>query len=51
MTDWVADVLRFRFEEIAPKQWFEKDDAFDKALRGRFLAVHANVAALPIEAA
>jgi len=50
MTEWVAEVLRFWFEEIAPKQWFEKDDAFDQALRGRFLAVHTSVAALPIEA-
>jgi uncharacterized protein (DUF924 family) len=47
---WVADVLHFWFEEIAPRRWFEKDDAFDQALRGRFLAVHASVAALPIEA-
>jgi uncharacterized protein (DUF924 family) len=50
MTDWVADVLRFWFEEIAPKQWFEKDEAFDQALRRKFLSVHASVAALPVRA-
>jgi uncharacterized protein (DUF924 family) len=50
MTDWAADVLHFWFEDTAPKRWFEKDDAFDRALRTRFLAVHASVSALPIEA-
>ena len=50
MTDWVGDVLHFWFEENAPKRWFEKDDAFDRTLRARFLAVHASVAALPSEA-
>ena len=34
------DVLRFWFEESQPKQWFEKDDAFDAAIRARFDAVH-----------
>jgi uncharacterized protein (DUF924 family) len=47
--DWVAGVLRFWFEECAPEQWFEKDDTFDAAVRRRFLALHAEVAALTLE--
>jgi uncharacterized protein (DUF924 family) len=46
---WVAEVLRFWFEECTPEQWFEKDEAFDAGVRARFLALHARVAALPIE--
>src|SRR5947209_7931705 len=38
--NWVGDVLRFWFAEIAPAQWFKKDSAFDAGLRGRFLALH-----------
>ena len=43
---WVRDVLRFWFEEAKPEQWFEKDDAFDRAIRSRFGALHAEVAAM-----
>ena len=37
---WSASILRFWFEEIAPEQWFKKDDAFDSLVRGQFLALH-----------
>jgi uncharacterized protein (DUF924 family) len=47
--DHVADVLRFWFEETRPKQWFEKDETFDAAVRARFLALHEAVAAQPNE--
>jgi len=47
--DWVAGVLRFWFEECAPEQWFEKDEAFDAAVRARFLELHARVARLAPE--
>jgi uncharacterized protein (DUF924 family) len=47
---WADEVLRFWFEDCAPEQWFKRDDAFDQALRERFLPLHASVAALPIEA-
>jgi uncharacterized protein (DUF924 family) len=42
---WVADVLRFWLEECTPAQWFEKDAAFDAALRARFGDLHARLAA------
>lgn len=35
------DILRFWFEEIDPKQWWAKDDAFDQLIRARFSDVHA----------
>ena len=50
MPGWAGEVLRFWFEETAKEQWFKRDDAFDQALRARFLALHASIAALDIEA-
>jgi uncharacterized protein (DUF924 family) len=54
MTDlpdsWAADVLRFWFEEATPEQWFKKGEAFDQRLRGRFLTLYEQVAALPADA-
>jgi uncharacterized protein (DUF924 family) len=47
---WIDDVLHFWFEECAPEQWFKKDEAFDRVLRDRFLALHADVSALELEA-
>jgi uncharacterized protein (DUF924 family) len=47
---WAADVLHFWFEETASEQWFKRDDAFDQALRQRFLPLHATIAALANEA-
>ena len=47
---WAADVLHFWFEQCTPEQWFKRDDAFDQALRQRFLPLHASVAALANEA-
>lgn len=47
--DPVADVLRFWFEETRPKQWFEKNEAFDAAVRARFLSLHEALAAEPNE--
>ncbi len=35
------DVLRFWFDEIAPKSWWEKSAAFDQRLRERFGALLA----------
>jgi uncharacterized protein (DUF924 family) len=46
---WAPDVLHFWFEETTKEQWFKRDDAFDQTLRERFIALHAIVAALPIE--
>lgn len=37
---WVADVLKFWFEQIEPDQWFEKDPTFDASIRERFLGLH-----------
>jgi uncharacterized protein (DUF924 family) len=46
-SDWVADVLRFWFEELQPTQWFTKDPRLDELIRTRFLGVHERVAAAP----
>ena len=35
-----ADVLRFWFEEISPNSWWQRDPAFDAALRTRFGGLH-----------
>jgi uncharacterized protein (DUF924 family) len=35
------EVIRFWFEEIAPKQWWAHDASFDEALAIRFSATHA----------
>ena len=37
---WVADVLKFWFEQTEPDQWFEKDPTFDAIIRERFLGLH-----------
>ena len=37
---WVEAVLKFWFEQATPEQWFEKDPAFDAAVRERFLPLH-----------
>lgn len=31
-----TEILTFWFEETAPQQWFQKDSAFDEAIRNRF---------------
>jgi uncharacterized protein (DUF924 family) len=46
---WADDVLGFWFDTCKPEQWFKRDDAFDAALRQRFLALHAAAAALAVE--
>jgi uncharacterized protein (DUF924 family) len=35
------EVIRFWFEEIAPKKWWARDAAFDQALAARFATTHA----------
>jgi len=45
---WVRDVLTFWFEEAKPEQWFRKDDAFDAAMKARFLQLHADLQARPL---
>ena len=37
---WVADILKFWFEETEPDQWFEKDPTLDARIRERFLGLH-----------
>lgn len=37
-------VLSFWFEEIEPKQWWVKSDAFDQLIATRFGALHAAAA-------
>jgi len=38
------DILSFWFEEISPKSWWIKDDAFDQLLRDRFMDIHRSAA-------
>lgn len=40
---WVDDVLKFWFEEIEPKAWFTKSDAFDEAVRARFSSLRESL--------
>lgn len=39
------EVLDFWFKEVTPKQWFEKDDAFDKLIASRFMGLVAQAKA------
>ena len=39
------DIITFWFDEIAPKQWWEKSDAFDVQIKERFSATHKAAAA------
>lgn len=39
------DVLQFWFEALQPKDWFEKSDATDEAIRSRYAATHLALAA------
>ncbi len=41
---WVDEVLHFWFRELDRKAWFEKSDATDGLIRGRFLALHEKLA-------
>ena len=34
------EVIKFWFEEIEPRQWWIKDDAFDQLIRERFSTIH-----------
>lgn len=38
------DVLQFWFEQTAPAQWWQADEAFDALIRARFGALHAAAA-------
>lgn len=44
---WARDVLHFWFTELTPVAWFKRDDAVDAAIRDRFAALHAALAAAP----
>jgi uncharacterized protein (DUF924 family) len=37
-------ILKFWFEEIRPKQWWVKDEAFDQLIRDRFFPLHRQAA-------
>jgi uncharacterized protein (DUF924 family) len=40
---WVDEVLSFWFGELGPGDWFRKDEALDRRIAGRFLALHEKV--------
>lgn len=42
---WVGDVLRFWFEDVAPTDWFRKNEALDARIRDRFGVLHARLLA------
>ena len=48
---WVADVLRFWFEELGRKGWFVRDAAVDAQIRDRFLPLIEQLASRPVEEA
>ena len=48
---WVADVLRFWFEELQRKAWFVKDTAVDAQIRDRFAPLIDQLAAQPVDEA
>lgn len=39
------DIIEFWFDEIDPKQWWEKNPDFDKHIKKRFLKIHKQAAA------
>lgn len=41
--EW-RDIIGFWFEESSPRQWFSKDEAFDAAIRGRFMDAYQRAA-------
>lgn len=49
MADWKM-VLDFWFEECEPKQWWRRDDAFDRLIGERFGALHARAARCELHA-
>ena len=44
MSTTASEVIRFWFEEIAPSQWWVKDEAFDEKIAKRFSAIHKKAA-------
>lgn len=48
---WVADVHRYWFEELAPRQWFAADADIDEAIRNRFGELHRTLLAQDMRAA
>jgi uncharacterized protein (DUF924 family) len=42
---WVGEVLHFWFDELAPADWFAKNDDIDARIRDRFLTLHERLAA------
>lgn len=35
-----SNIIEFWFEECSPKDWFQKNDAFDQMLKDRFASIH-----------
>lgn len=40
---WIDDVLQFWFQELKPRDWFEKNDEIDRRIRERFATLHADL--------
>ena len=40
MRDSKTEILHFWFEETEPRQWFQQNDAFDEAIRSRFMNIY-----------
>ncbi|MEX2166832.1 MAG: DUF924 family protein [Methyloceanibacter sp.] len=48
--DTIDDILRFWFEEIAPKNWFRRDTVVDAAIKARFGEIYEELkAGVPAE--
>ncbi len=40
---WQQTVLKFWFDELTPKDWFEKNESVDQRIRDRFLGTYESV--------
>lgn len=45
--DWIADVVRFWFDELTPKDWFSGEGRVDELIRARFAALRETLKANP----
>ncbi len=43
-SDWVAQIVRYWFEELQQDDWFRKDERIDVTIRERFSALYEDLA-------
>ena len=47
---WIADVVHFWFDELAPSDWYSGASAVDELIRARFAALHGTLKSGPPDA-